>query len=87
MLKVPLIVFTALTCVAPPTIPAPVGAGHVYNVPAGTMPFTPSVCVRLNVTPLQVVTDIGDTVASGLSVTVTLNTDPALQLTVVGVTR
>ena len=66
--------------------PVTVGALQLYNVPAGTIPFVPSVGVTVNDTPLQVTLVIAVTLAVGLIVTVTVNVVPAPQLTVVGVT-
>ena len=63
----------------------PAGADHVYKVPEGITPFTPSVGVTVNETPLQVTVDIGVTVANGLTVTVTVNVAP-IQLPDSGVT-
>ena len=76
----------AIVCDAPPVKPVPVGSSHVYNVPAGTMPFIPSTGVTSNATPLQVVAVISVGVAIGLIVTVTLNTAP-VQFPDNGVTR
>ena len=55
LISVPLMVFTKLVCDAPLLIPNPVGAVHVYKVPAGTIPFVISVGVLLKATPLQLV--------------------------------
>jgi hypothetical protein len=64
----------------------PVGALQVNVVPAGIIPFAPFVGVALNITPLQILVDIGVMYATGFIVTVTVNADPVPQLTVVGVT-
>ena len=84
--KVPNILLTVPACVKPPVKPIPVGALQVYTVPAGTMPFTPSVGVILNPTPLQVVTVIGLIEALGFKYIVTENTVP-VQLPTTGVTK
>ena len=84
--NVPLIVFTALPCAAPPVKPVPVGAVQVYKVPVGTTPFTPSVGVALNNTPLHVVVLIGVMIPIGLIVTTTVNGAFTPHNTVVGVT-
>ena len=85
MVKVPVTVFTALTCVAPPVKLSPVGADQVYTVPVGTMPLVTSVGVTLNSNPLQIVVLIGVTIALGFRLTVKENADPT-QLPEVGVT-
>ena len=54
-------------------------------VPAGIVPFTPSVGVTANGTPLQVTAVIALITAPGLSVTVNVNAAPT-QLPLVGVT-
>ena len=84
--NVPLIVPTALPCAAPPVKPTPVGAVQVYKVPVGTTPFTPSVGVALNNTPLHVVVLIGVMIPIGLIVTTTVNGAFTPHNTVVGVT-
>ena len=83
--NVPLI-FIALVPGAPPVIP-PVtdGALQLYKVPAGTIPFTPSIGVRLNRVPLQVVDDIALITGVGFTETVTVN-DVPVQEPDVGVT-
>ncbi len=43
---------------APPVNPAPVGANHVYVVPAGTTPLVPFTGVTLKALPLHVATVI-----------------------------
>ena len=68
MVKLAVIVFTADTWVTPPVKPTPVGADHVYWVPAGTIPFTPLVGVTTKATPLQVTLLIAPIVAFGLIV-------------------
>ncbi len=83
--KLPLIndAFVALN---PPVIPpVTVGASQLYNVPAGTMPFVPSVGLTVNATPLQLTVVIAVTTAVGLTVTVTVNVAP-VQLPDNGVT-
>ena len=74
-----------LNCDTPPVNPVPVGADHVYIVPDGITPFTPSVGVILNVPPLQTEVVIAVTVAKGLIVTVNVNCAP-VQLPDNGVT-
>ena len=76
----------ATTCDNPPVKPVPVGADHLYNVPAGMIPFVPSTGVTLKLTPLQVVTLIPEMVAVGLIFTDTVNVAPA-QIPDTGVTR
>ena len=85
MASVPLILLCGVICVAPPVKPVPVGAVHVYNVPAGTTPFVTSVGVTVNCTPVQVVVLIGVMIPTGLTVTVTVNGAPGPQATVLGV--
>ena len=80
-----MIVFTPAPWTAPPIKPIPVGAVHVYRVPAGTMPFAPSTGVTVNITPLQVTVVISVITAVGLMVMVTVNTVP-IQVPVTGVT-
>jgi len=55
----------------------PVGAAHVNVVPAGMIPFTPSVGVTVKVIPEQIVVVIAVITEAGLIVTVKLNTGPA----------
>ena len=86
LVKSPFTLFTATDCVSPPVNPEPVGASHVYVVPVGIIPFTPSVGVTTNVIPLQVTVVIAAIEAAGLMVTVTVNTDP-VQTPEIGVTR
>ena len=74
--NIPLIPFDADACVTPPVIPVPVGALQVKVVPAGIIPFVPSVGVTLKNTPLQVVVLIAVTAALGLILTVTVNVAP-----------
>jgi hypothetical protein len=83
--SVPKILVDAIAFDKPPLKPVPVGALHVYVVPAGTTPFVASVGVTVNITPLQVTVVIGVTVAFGFTVTVTVNAAP-VQAPVVGVT-
>ena len=80
-------VFTKLVCDAPLLIPNPVGAVHVYKVPAGTIPFVISVGVLLKATPSQLVAVMAVIYAAGLTVTVTVNGSAAPQFTIIGVTR
>ncbi len=85
LVKLPLIndAFVALN---PPVIPpVTVGASQLYNVPAGTIPFVPSVGLTVNATPLQLTVVIAVTTAVGLTVTVTVNVAP-VQLPDKGVT-
>ena len=86
LVSVPLIVFTPLTCVAPPVKPVPVGANQVYVVPAGTIPLVTSTGVTLNRIPPHAAPDIGAMLALALTVTVNWNDAPAPQATVLGVT-
>ena len=73
--------------VPPPVIPpVTVGVDQLYNVPTGTMPFTPLVGVTVNMTPLQVIAVIAVMLTEGFTETVTVNVMPTPQLTVVGVT-
>jgi hypothetical protein len=65
--------------------PVTVGALQLYVVPAGITPFTPSVGVALNCTPLHVVAVIAAIVAFGFTVTVIANAAP-VQLPDNGVT-
>ena len=83
--RVPIMSDLGDTCVAPPVKPVPVGADHVYNVPAGTTPFVTSVGVTVNCTPVQVDVLIGVMIPTGLTVTVTVNGAPGPQATVLGV--
>ena len=85
LVRVPNIPLTAAACEAPPVRPVPVGADHVYVVPAGMIPFAGSTGVTAKLTPLQVVVLIGAMVAVGSIVTVTVNTIP-VQLPDTGVT-
>ena len=87
MVSVPLIIVTDATCVAPPVKPVPVGAVHVYLVPAGITPFAPSTGVILNSAPLHPIVVIAFTIASGLMLTVTVNAAPFPQVAVNGVTE
>ena len=83
--NIPVMLSTGIVCDNPPVIPVPVGANHVYTVPAGTTPFTPSVGVTVNATPLHVVVVIDVIDAPGNTFTTTLN-DAPVQLPDVGVT-
>ena len=57
----------------PPVMPpVTIGADQLYNVPDGTIPLVPSVGVKLNDTPLQVVAVIAEITAVGLMVTDTV---------------
>lgn len=70
----------------PPTrLPETEGAAHVYVVTAGTVPFTPSEGITLNVPPLHIVAAIGNITAFGLRVTVSVKGAPG-QLPLTGVT-
>jgi hypothetical protein len=71
---------------APPVNPGvTVGAGQVYVVPAGTIPFVPFAGVMLNDAPLHVVVVIAVMAGVGFTITVTANALPA-QVPEVGVT-
>ena len=85
LVKVPEIEATPETCDTPPLKPVPVGTPHVYNVPAGTIPLVRLVGVTVKLTLSQVITEIAETLATGLIVTVTVNTGPS-QAPVVGIT-
>ena len=61
------------------------GALQLYNVPAGTIPFTPLIGVILKNTPLQVVPVIALITADGFTVMVIANAAP-VQLPDNGVT-
>lgn len=61
----------AVPCAEPPVKPVPVGAVHVYLVPAGTPEG-----VTLNVPPLHIVAVLSVTVATGLIVTVAVKLLP-----------
>lgn len=84
-ISVPVIVLTAITCDNPPLKPVPVGAVHVYKVPAGTIPLVRLLGLKVNATPLQLLVLIEVMAATGLMVTVTVNTAP-VQLPDNGVT-
>ena len=71
--KVPVMELTPTPCEAPPVNPLPVGALHVYVVPAGTIPFVPFTGLTVNNTPPHPVVLIGVITAVGLIVTVTVN--------------
>jgi hypothetical protein len=86
LVNVPVIEATAEACVNPPVKPTPVGADHVYVVPAGTMPFTPFAGVTVNKVPLHPVPVMALTTAIGFIVTATVNGVPAPQPTILGVT-
>ena len=84
--KVPVIELTPTPCEAPPVNPTPVGALHVYVVPAGTMPFVPFTGLTVNNTPPHPVVLIGVITAVGLIVTVNVNAAFAPHKVDVGVT-
>lgn len=84
--SVPDIISVAMLCEVPPVIPAPVGADHVYCVPAGTIPLVISTGVIANAIPLQVTAVNAFTVAFGLIATVSVKDAAAPQFTVTGVT-
>ena len=86
LVRVPVIYVKPVDCVRPPVMPAPVGATHVYLVYNGIVPFTPFVGVTLNAIPLQVMLVIKFTIATGLTVTVTVNVFPTYPSEDVGVT-
>ena len=71
--KVPVMELTPTPCEAPPVKPLPVGAVHVYVVPAGTIPLVPFTGLTVNNTPPQLVVLIGVITAVGLIVTVNVN--------------
>ena len=71
--KVPVMELTPTPCEAPPVNPLPVGALHVYVVPAGTIPFVPFTGLTVNNTPPHPVVLIGVITAVGLIVTVNVN--------------
>jgi hypothetical protein len=77
LFKVPLITLTGTLCDTPPVKPTPVGADHIYVVPAGIIPFNPSIGVIAKLTPLHVVVVIAFITDPGLIVTVKLNDAPA----------
>src|SRR5882757_184698 len=81
----PMILFTGAAFDKPPVNPVPVGADHVYNVPAGMIPSAPCVGVTVKATPLQVVVVSALIVALGSTVTITVNVVP-VQFPEVGVT-
>ncbi len=54
----------------------PVGASHVYTVPDGITPFTPSVGLTVNDTPLHVVVVIAVIEAPGSTFTTIVNEAP-----------
>ena len=83
--KVPVMELTPTPCEAPPVKPLPVGAVHVYVVPAGTIPLVPFTGLTVNNTPPQLVVLIGVITAVGFTVTVTVNVGP-VQLPDTGVT-
>ena len=84
--KVPVMELTPTPCEAPPVNPLPVGALHVYVVPAGTIPFVPFTGLTVNNTPPQLVVLIGVIDDVGLTVTVTVNVAFAPHKFDVGVT-
>ncbi len=63
-----------------------VGADQRYKVPAGTIPFIPSVGVITNGVPLHVTTVIALMSAIGRNVTISVNGALDIQLGVDGVT-
>ena len=69
-----------IVCEAPPEKPVPVGRVHVYVVPVGITPFTPSVGVMLNRVPPQAVKLICENeevkLATGFTTTVMVNAFP-----------
>jgi hypothetical protein len=70
LVSVPVIEFRGVVSAAPPVKPVPVGALQVYWVLAGTVPFTPSVGVTVNIANPQATAVIGLIIATGLTVTV-----------------
>ena len=70
----------------PPVMPpVTTGAGQLYVVPAGTIPFVPFTGVVVNVDPLHTFTVMGLIAGVGFTVTVTVNVLP-VQVPEVGVT-
>ena len=86
LLSVPEILTCPVAPAPPVTPPVTIGADHLYMVLAGTAPFSPSVGVTINITPLQVVAVIAVIIGSGLMTTVTVKVAAAPQSTVEGVT-
>ena len=86
LVNVPVILLTNDICDVPPVKPDPVGAVQLKVVPAGTIPFTPSVGVTVKVTPLQVIAVIVLITAPGLTFTVIVKDAPA-QIPDNGVTK
>ncbi len=85
LVKLPLI-NDAFVPLSPPVMPpVTVGADQLYNVPAGTIPFVPSVGLTVKLTPLQLTVVIAVITAVGFIVTVTVNVAP-VQLPDNGVT-
>ena len=77
---------TAVALAPPVNPPVTPGTDQLYVVPTGTIPFTPSVGVTVNNTPLQLTVLIAVITAVGLSVTVKVKLLPIPQLTIFGVT-
>lgn len=71
--------------VPPANPPVTAGVAQLYKVPAGTIPFVPSVGVKVNEVPLQITALIGMITAAGLTIMVTVKAVP-VQLPTMGVT-
>ena len=85
MVRVPLTV-NALVPAAPPVIPpVTTGAGHVYVVPAGTMPSVRFTGAVIKLPELQISAIKLLTTGIGFTVTITVNVAPG-QVPDVGVT-
>ena len=85
LISVPLM-FAAPAPAAPPVMPpVTTGAGQLYVVPAGTIPFVMFTGLTVKSTPLHMEAVISLIAGFGFTVTVTVNVAPG-QLPEVGVT-